>query len=81
MSSSELRTDPQREGLLVRARATAWVGSGGTGIFVRAIGTNGRWGNFDIAELDRESLLSWMRGSIPKMERTLLLLLGHAVDP
>lgn len=32
-----------------------------TGIYVRAVGLNGRWGSHDIAELDAPSLLAWLR--------------------
>lgn len=43
----DLTTDPEREGM---------PGYIGTGIFIRAIGKDGKWGTFDIAELDKPSL-------------------------
>lgn len=52
-----------------------------TGIFVRALGPEGRWGSFDIVELDKASLLTWLRsrgGYNPWAENTVALLLGHA---
>ena len=67
----ELRVDPQREDDL----------EGCTGIFVRAIGTNGRWGSYDIAQLDRASLLAWIRrGNMAFLERLVASLLGHEHD-
>ena len=51
---------------------------GTTGIYVRAIGTDGQWGNYDIAELDRESLDSWLRSrdSIDWPINVVMILLG-----
>lgn len=50
-----------------------------TGIFVRAT-LEGRWGSYDIAELDRASLLTWLRsrgGANPWAENVVLAMLGH----
>ena len=50
-----------------------------TGIFVRAK-FNGHWLSVDIAHLDKESLLEWLRsrgGKNPWAEDTVGLLLGH----
>lgn len=50
-----------------------------TGIFVRAKHA-GKWGNFDIAELDRASLLSWLRsrgGDNRWAEETVGIILGY----
>jgi len=48
-----------------------------TGIYVRAFGPDGKPGSFDIAELDRQSVLDWLRTRPELAERTVLLLLGH----
>ena len=51
-----------------------------TGIFVRAIGQDGRWGTFDIAELDSDSLTAWLKrdgGSNPLAENCVRIMLGH----
>jgi hypothetical protein len=53
-----------------------------TGIYVRALDQEGRWGSHDIAQLDRESLLAWLRsrgGDNLWAENCVLLLLGHEV--
>ena len=50
-----------------------------TGIFVRAK-HGGKWGAFDIAELDEPSLMVWLRsrgGDNPWAESTVAILLGH----
>ena len=50
-----------------------------TGIFVRAK-FNGHWLSVDIAHLDKESLLEWLRsrgGKNPWAEDTVGILLGH----
>lgn len=50
-----------------------------TGIYVRAR-YNGRIDNYDIIELDRDSLVRWLKsrgGSNEWAENTVLLLLGH----
>lgn len=51
-----------------------------TGIFVRAINTEGRWDNADIAQLDKESLLEFLRsrgGQNEWAENVVGILLGH----
>jgi len=50
-----------------------------TGIYVRARGADGRWGNHDIAHLDEVSISLWIDGDLAKCRRTLLHLLGHNV--
>jgi hypothetical protein len=52
---------------------------GSSGIYVRAT-LDGKWGNFDIAELDKSSLLHWLRsrgGDNPWAEDTVGIILGH----
>lgn len=67
----ELRVDP--------SRADAYEGY--TGIFVRALGVDEKWGNADIAQLNRISLIAWLRKNGEKesslAERIVLHLLGH----
>lgn len=64
----ELKTDPQRE--LNNADAT--------GIYIRAKGTGGRWSSFDIAQLDRVSVLEWLRSHrIEYVHNVVLALLNH----
>lgn len=51
-----------------------------TGIFDRAIGQDGRWGTYDIAELDRASLIDFVRGRGEVSTWALhivLIMLGH----
>lgn len=51
-----------------------------TGIFVRAQDNNGKWHSADIAHLDKDSLLVWLRsrgGDNALAENTVGLLLGH----
>lgn len=51
-----------------------------TGIFVRAIGKDGKWGTFDMAELDSDSLTAWLKrdgGSNPLAENCVRIMLGH----
>ena len=53
---------------------------GATGIFLRAIGQDGRWGSYDMAELDAESLTSWLKrdgGDNALAENGVRILLGH----
>lgn len=60
-------------------RATAGLDEA-TGIYVRAQRPDGTWDNADIAELDADSLLTWLRsrgGSNPWAEQVVLILLGH----
>lgn len=50
-----------------------------TGIFVRAT-LDGKWGSYDIADLEKESLLDWLRsrgGDNPWAEDVVGILLGH----
>ena len=64
----KLKIDPQR------------VGIGSTGIFVRAQDDEGRWLAADIVELDKESLLAFLKyrgGDNIWAESTCLILLGH----
>lgn len=52
---------------------------GSTGIYVRAI-ADGRPQSIDIACLDTESLIGWLRsrgGNNPWAEHVVLMLLGH----
>jgi len=52
----------------------------GTGVYVRALNTSGEWINADIAQLDAESLLTWLRsrgGDNPWAEDVVGILLGH----
>jgi len=67
-----LKTAPGREG----------VGGfdGSTGIYIRAIGLDGRFGSFDIAELDAPSLLAFLRsrgGDNRWAEDCCGIILGH----
>ncbi len=47
-----------------------------TGIYVRAQ-MNGVHGSYDIAVLDKASLLSWLHSEPDLAENTLLAMLGH----
>ena len=50
-----------------------------TGIYVRAQ-FNGKWDSYDIAALEANSLLAWLRsrgGHNPWAENCVLLMLGH----
>lgn len=52
----------------------------GTEIYVRAIGFDGKWDSVDLAQLDRASVISWLKsrgGDNPWAENTVLILLGH----
>jgi len=56
--------------------------SDSTGIYVRAQVPNRQWESVDIAELDYDSLMQWLRsrgGSNEWAENTVALLLGHEV--
>ena len=71
----ELKADPKRMGLKE------------TGIYVRAWVPDGGPKSVDLAELDRDSLVTWIRGSQEKIglevnfaERLLLSLLGHEMS-
>lgn len=51
-----------------------------TGIFLRAIGQDGRWGSYDMAELDADSLTAWLKrdgGDNALAENCVRVLLGH----
>lgn len=67
-----LKVDP------ARVDSEEWVF---TGVMVRALGVDGKWGNADIAQLDKESLVAWLRHTNEQVntlaERTILVLLGH----
>ena len=55
-----------------------------TGIFVRAIGQYGKWGSFDMAELDSDSLTAWLKrdgGSNLLAENCVRIMLGHPQIP
>lgn len=67
--TNELHTDPAREGVDV-----------GTGVFVRAIGVDGKWDAYDVAELTRDSMHDFAasRGPVSDWALGLLdILLGH----
>lgn len=56
---------------------------GETGILVRAKMPDERWGNADIADLDAESLLRWLRsrgGENGWAEAVVYMLLGHGQE-
>lgn len=56
---------------------------GETGIHVRAVDHEGRWGPFDIAELKKESLARWLRsrgGANAIAEKLVLYLMGHEIS-
>jgi len=70
-SGSPLRTSPDRQNEQMH---------GATGIFLRAIGQDGRWGSYDMAELDAESLTAWLKrdgGDNALAENCVRILLGH----
>lgn len=53
---------------------------GATGIYVRARRPDGTWDNADIAELDRDSLIRWLRSREDEArfaEQVVLAMLGH----
>ncbi len=53
---------------------------GATGIFLRAIGQDGRCGSYDMAELDAGSLTAWLKrdgGDNALAENCVRILLGH----
>ena len=64
--SEPLRVDPER--------------AGQSGIFVRAIGPNGRWGSFDIARLDRRSIIAWLTSEDGLATRAVMCMLGYEVS-
>ena len=51
-----------------------------SGVPVRAIGPDGKWGSHDIAHLDRDSLHQWLRSRGGKnlwAENVVFILLNH----
>ena len=65
-----MKTDPSRDKNRHRV----------SGIYVRAIGSDGVRGTYDIAELDDESLTKWLRsdgGENLLAENTVRILLGY----
>lgn len=71
MAELELKVDPDRANEEYEF----------TRVYVRALGVDGKWGNADIAQLDKESLIKWLRHTNETentlAERTVLVLLGH----
>ncbi len=68
---TDLKVDPDRLSNL--------VSEPGTGIWIRALHYD-RWDKYDIAALDKESLLVWLRsrgGNNPMAENMVGHLLGH----
>lgn len=55
VTESDLRVDPERE----QAYADA------SGLYVRAIGTDGKWDSFDVLQLDKESFLAFVEREGP----------------
>lgn len=71
VTTESLTTDHERENEEMH---------GLTRIFVHAKGKKGRWGVFDIAELDTDSLTAWLKhtgGDNLLAENTVRALLGH----
>lgn len=67
-----MKTDPAREDKDEYRQKTR--------IYVRAQNKEGRWGAYDIAELDKASLNEWLRsrgGDNPWAEEVVAVLLGH----
>jgi hypothetical protein len=50
------------------------------GIYVRALGVDGKCGSHDIADLTRDSLLEWLRSKPDRAEQTVLVLFGHPAE-
>lgn len=76
MERREMKVDPNR-------RIDKDLGIAGTGIYIRAMEPNGNWGTFDIYELDKFSLVTWLqsRGGDNKIaEDVVCVLLGHERD-
>ena len=58
------------------------MGTKMTGVYVRAQTPDGKWGSFDISELDGESLYTFLRsrgGDNPWAETIVGIMLGHDV--
>lgn len=54
-----------------------------TGMHTRALDPAGNWRSVDIAVLDSESVLAWLRsrgGRNPWAEQAILYLLGHVIE-
>lgn len=75
---------PERLSPLVRDPARTFVPESGeayrTGIYVRVKNEDGSWGNADIAELDKDSLLGFLRsrgGCNEWAEGVIFAMLGH----
>ena len=69
-----LQTDPNREGDQMH---------GLTGVFIRAKGRDGKWGAFDMAELDSRSLTEWLKrdgGDNLLAENCVRIMLGHVTE-
>lgn len=69
---SDPKTDPERQ---------CEQNHFATGIYLRAKGQDGRWGSYDIAELDRASLVEFLRsrgGQNVWAENVVLIMLAHA---
>ncbi len=67
---------PERQRLANLRVDTDREGQTETGIFVRAI-RGDRWVSADIADLDRASLIAWLRSEKQIAMNTVLALLGH----
>ncbi len=62
-----LRVDPRRTPL-----------DGMTDVYVKAK-QGDRWGSFDVATLERDSFIAWLRHSKDRAEKVALTLLGHDI--
>jgi hypothetical protein len=67
----------------LRVDAERWKSKdyGETGIFVRAQHPSGAWDSVDIVDIERDSLIRWLRsrgGHNPWAENCVLALLGHS---
>lgn len=73
------RVDPDR----CREAPHAIILPHNTGIVVRAVNADGQWDGYDIAALDRDSLLRWLcsrDGNNLLAENVVLKLLGHETE-
>ena len=69
---TELKVDLEREAENIKYGPQ-------TGIYVRAT-KNDKWGSYDIADLEKESLLAWLKsngGDNSTAENVVGILLGH----
>lgn len=73
----ELRIDPKRNAAYMSRHVPM------TDIYARARNEEGRWGNYDISVLDRNSLDAWLRsrGSIEWPIAVVMNLLDHSQEP